>query len=209
MNQQMRKLITITAVIVGVIGLGYFGFQAYINSKRGTVIFESVPTDLKLTLNGKGISANGKRTITPGTYTLEGRRSGFETRKAELVVERGKTQNYFFYLTANGPEGEQWLKDNPKEAVKLESVGGQQHKEVVEKALEQNNFISRLPYIGPGFLFKIDYGGPEPGNKFPDQPTIFIQGETEENQQSAIEWMRNRGYDPDKMNIVFQLKSPE
>jgi len=206
MDKQMRKLIIIVLVVIAVIGAGYLGYQSYIKSKRGTLVIESVPNDMALTLGGKRITANGTITVTPGKYTLEGKRSGFTSSKRDITIKAKETQKLFMYLVANGPEGEQWLKDHPNEALKLETIGGQEHKAVVEKAIEENDFIRRLPFIGPGFLFRIDYGGAEADNKFPEQPTIYIQAADSEGHDAALTWMRSHGYDPDKMNIVLQTK---
>lgn len=206
MRPEIRKLLIILAAILVPIGVAYFAYQQYINNTRGTIVVESVPTDLTLTLSGKRIAANGKQTITPGKYTLEGKRAGFETTKQEITVKAKQSQNVFMYMAANGAEGDQWLRDHPDEAIKLETIGGREHKEAVEEAIDQNEFIRQLPYLGPGLAWRIDYGGAAPDNKFPEQPTIYISARDEEARADALQWMRTNGWDPDGMNIVFKPK---
>lgn len=206
MDKGLRKLIIIGLVVIAVIGLGYLTYQSILSSRRGTVVMDSIPQDLKLTLNGKRIASTGKLTITPGTYTLEAERSGFASDKKEITVEKKTTQTIQMYLLPNSPEGEEWVKNHPQEAYKLEGLVGAKLEKATQQAIVKNNLITELPYIGPGFFFRIDYGPPQPGSKYPDQPNIYITGETAEKRDMALVWMRSHGYNPDTMNIVMQEK---
>lgn len=207
MNKAQKKLLIIGGIIIAVLGLAYLTYQNILSSQRGTIVVESIPEDLKLTLNGKRISSSGKQTITPGNYTLEGERSGFANTKIEITVEKKSNQPVRMYLLPNSPEGEEWVKNHPKEAAKLEGVVGQRLEKATQQAIAKNEFITELPYIGPGFFFRIDYGPPNANSKFPDQPNIYITGETAEKRDMALTWMRSHGYNPDTMNIIMQQKS--
>jgi hypothetical protein len=205
-DRSIRKIIITTIVIVVMLILGMATYRYYMSKTKGTVTIDVSPRDLTLTLNGEKTSTRGSRTLTPGTYKLEASRTGFTNKKAEFTIAAGEKRHFNFYLIPSSQEGIDHLKENPADEAKFEGQATKDADKKTEKAIDGNALISELPYYGPGLYFRIGYGAAAVGSKYPDQPTIFIQAETEEHRQDALTWIRSHGYDPDKMNITFTNK---
>ncbi len=194
----------VTACLI-LIGLIYFIVAAIVNG-REQIVVDSVPKDLTLKMDGKKVKSVGAIGVQPGTYTFEGSRTGFATKKVTVTVKAGETKNVTMFLNPNSKTGEDWLSDekNTDQIVKREAEKGREHNEAAQKAIQSNGLITELPYIGPGFSWRIDYGAALPDAKFPDQPTIYVSGKTQADRESALTWLRSGGYNPDNMNIVQQ-----
>ncbi len=205
MDPKGRKLILIVIASIILIGLIYFIVSAMLHS-RERIVVDSVPQDLTLKMDGKKVKSVGAIGVQPGTYTLEGSRTGFATKKVTVTVKAGETKNVTMYLDPNSKAGEDWLGDekNLNQIVKREGEKGREHDEAVDKAIRSNGLIKELPYIGPGYSWRIDYGPALADAKFPDQPTIYISGKTQDDRESALIWLRSGGYHPENMNIVQQ-----
>src|SRR5687767_5580533 len=204
-SKKRAKVILIVTACLILIGLIYFIVAAMLNA-RERIVVDSVPKDLTLKMDGKKVKSVGAIGVQPGTYTLEGSRTGFATKKVTVTVKEGETKNVSMFLDPNSATGDDWLSDekNTDQIVKREAKKGQEHDEATQKAIKSNALITELPYIGPGYSWRIDYGAALPGAKFPDQPTIYISGKTQDDRESALIWLRSGGYNPDNMNIVQQ-----
>lgn len=206
--KKRTKTILIAAAALFFIGLILIIFITVRNNSEKITV-DPVPKNLKLTLNGKEISNKGAA-VQPGTYTLEGSLSGFTTKKFTVTVKANEKKNVKMYLDPATQQAEQSIAKDQEQALKLEAEAGREHIKAVEKAVTDNPFIKELPYIGPGFSYRIDYGAPQDGNdkKFPGQPVIYIRANNSADHQSALTWMRNTGYNPDNMNIELITGSP-
>lgn len=204
-SRQRTKVILIVTACVILIGLIIFIVSAMLGG-REKITIDSVPNDLKLTMDGKKVKSVGTIGVQPGTYTFEGSRTGFKTKKITVTIKKGETKNVNMYLDPDSVAGEEWLSDekNTEQIVKREAEKGREHEEATQKAIKSNHLITELPYIGPGYSWRIDYGPALPDAKFPDQPTIYIGGKTQSDRDSALAWLRSGGYNPDNMNIVQQ-----
>ncbi|HEX8762206.1 MAG TPA: hypothetical protein VF733_00410 [Candidatus Saccharimonadales bacterium] len=207
MESTKRRTILIAIAALFFIGLVLVIFLM-VRNNREKIVVDSIPKTLKLTLNGKEISNKGA-TVQPGTYTLEGSSTGFRTEKVTVTVKVKETKKVNMYLKPVTRQAQDSIAKDEDQALKLEAEGGREFNESVNKATNQNPFIKELPYIGPGFSWRIDYGAPDGLNdkKYPGEPVIFIRSKTTADQESALTWMRNSGYDPDKMNLVLTIGS--
>jgi len=207
--KQLRKLLIIVVIVGVVLYGGYLGIVLWQHKTHGILKIVSVPNDATVLLDSKHVTANGTVLVKAGDHTLTSSRAGFQNTKNQFTIKNGQTINLYLYPKPTSDVGEKWLEQNPDLAHQREGVGGQEHAATVNNAIQQNSFITQLPYIGAGYEYRIDYGDSNPNNKYPDQPTIIITGATQAAQDDAITWMRNNNYNPDTMNIKFVTATPE
>jgi len=207
--KQLRKLIIIVVIAGVLLYGGYLGVIAFLHSTHGILKISSIPDDATVLLDGKRVTANGTVLTKAGSHTLTSSRAGFQDTTNKFTIKNGQTISIQLYPKSTSDVGEKWLLAHPDKAILREGVGGQEHAATVNNAIQQNSFITQLPYIGAGYEYRIDYGDSNPNNKYPDQPTIIITGATQQAQDDAITWMRNNNYNPDTMNIKFVTATPQ
>lgn len=66
--------------------------------------------------------------------------------------------------------------------------------------LQGNALVKKLPYIGAGFEYRLDYGPPLSSD--PAQPILYIQAKTAQGQKDALDWIHYGGYDISKFRVV-------
>jgi len=105
-------------------------------------------------------------------------------------------------LVPNSQEGYSWLLNHPDEQAERQTLGGSAFSQSVQQSLHQNPIISKLPFVGPGNEYRIDYGT-APRKSSSTDVAIYITYYVPVGKQDALNWIEQQGYDPSKMNIVY------
>jgi hypothetical protein len=192
-----RKIISAIAAALIVIAI-FTVIQAIRQSGRGTLTVTTLPRDAAVMLHNKKIADNRKVGVSPGTYDITVTRSGFADQKQDVTITKGKESTVAFYLSPNGAEGLQWFKDHPDEAHEAEAVTGEAFTKASEKKAEELPLINDLPFIDQ--QYRVDYGKSE---KDPSKIAIYIKYWSDEGKTQALDWIRFKGYDPNKLEIIY------
>ena len=165
-----------------------------------TIVMESVPSDLHLTLDGKTINANGATGLEPGTHTLRAERQDFIAGEQTFTIARDETKNFGMYLEPANEAGEQWLDDHPTEVGNAEGGTGRQFDEVSESIAERYPIMDVLPIIDDEF--RIDYGPSK--NPGPDGAiALYIQTSDKNGRELALGTLEIMGFNPDDYEIIY------
>jgi hypothetical protein len=76
-----------------------------------------------------------------------------------------------------------------------------------DQSIEANKLVQLLPFIGPGFEYRIDYTVDYSAQA--DTPVIEITGATPQAQQDALSWIKNQGYDTSGLKITYNTAEPQ
>jgi len=178
---------------------------AHLQSQSAKISLTVSPTESHITINGKGVKAGDSR-VQPGTYKVVVALSGFSTANQTVTVKKNQTATVELTLTSDSAKTANWYNTHPKDEQVAESISGYNTSVLAHQAVKNVPLIKELPFIGAGFEFRIDYGS-QPGASA-SNPTIYITAETTQAQQDAVLWIKSQGYNPAKLNIVYQIGSP-
>jgi hypothetical protein len=201
----MRRLIIgliilVVAIPLIIFGLGASGGQG----KTATLDVQVAPSGASAQLNGKGIGS-GKNKVKPGTYKLTASMKGFATDSVSVDIKKDETKIAGLVLKSNSPETATWYQDHPKDALLAEGITGRKSDQRSNQLVASNPLLAKLPFIGPGFSYRIDYGASQKGSS---QPAIYIRSQSEAAKNEALAWITNQGYNLSSMEIIYINESP-
>ncbi len=199
----MQRLFIIFGSAFIVFTLLFFGVRSTIANRGKTAILniEVVPNGSSITINGKGTRA-GKVPVKPGDYNVIVSHFGFITEKRQVGTTAKKTSYVGVSLVPNSSATNDWYRSHPADAKKAEAISSHNF-DAASAELANNPLVRRLPYIGAGFEFRVDYGAARNPDK-PGQPIIYIQAGSVSARSDSLRWIRSYGYDPAMMDIVFK-----
>lgn len=156
----------------------------------------TVPSDAVVMLGGKQIG-NGDFYTEAGTYKITVNRTGFAPVSSEVIISDQKDQNIFASsLTPISDEAKKWAASHQNDYKNNESYGAIQAKQTGSYMLKQNPIITQLPYQDP--YYKIAYRSTDNQNI-----TLTITTESPRYRYSAVQKIRDMGYDPTDFIIDF------
>lgn len=194
-----NKIILISVIFFTlIIGISVF-FIIRQNEYSATLNIEATPLSSKITIDNNN-TQQGITKIKPGNVTIEISLNGFITYTKTVTVNSGETKYIGAILESNSSETSNWYSNHPEDQKMSEKISSKQFDIKSEEQLNLEPFLKEIPYIGAGFEFKIDYG---PSATDPNKITIFIQAATQTARDDALTWIKSRGYDPAKLDIVY------
>lgn len=192
-------------ILLGALGLGVLIFiigiitQGGIN-QQGRLKLTLVPSDMTLTIDGKPVTGN-EFELKSGSHKLTGKRQGFGDKTITVDVKTSQTTTKEFFLGANSELGMNYLINHPLEGALTSAQSSKDFDRRSEAAMENTPFIRELPQYGPDF--RIDYGASEKHTDKEGIVGIYIKALTPTARQNALELIRQLGYDPSDMEIIF------
>lgn len=194
--------ITIGAGILIAI-LFIFGVASGIHLQlQGALQVDVVPNDSTITLNGHKIPQGKAIGVNQGTYTLKVSRNGFATQTQTVTIANRDKKDIKIYLLANNDIGQHWLDLHPEQAIEIEGTGSQAYDKLSTQNTNNTPIVSQLPIYDP--QFRIDYGLSEEHPNDSNAVGIYITALTPLGRQLALQAIRDNGYDPSDMEIIFQ-----
>ncbi|HSW37390.1 MAG TPA: hypothetical protein VLG37_03425 [Candidatus Saccharimonadales bacterium] len=197
-----RQLALIIFLILCLAGLAMLLF-APSKIKTG-VQLDIVPSDAEVLIDSKIHSKLGATKLTAGIHNLKVSRRGFASAEVRFSVSDGKITGLNLALKPSSSVGEKWLKDHPEETLKAEGFSGAAFDQQVNTIRQTTPLIASLPFTDQ--LFRVDYGA---SKLYPQDSTavaIYITYYSEDGKQQALDWIRFKGYDPAKLEIIYESK---
>lgn len=196
-----RNLLIILGIIF-IIGGTVWQFSVLL-SHRGKIgiTVQASPSDSVITMNGKKISG-GTKYIVAGKYTFTAKRQYFTDYSTTVEINKDSQKDILLLLGADSNEAKAYLKSHPKEQALREAIGGQKANQEGEEASNKNPIVKLLPFIDREY--RIDYG---PSQLHPDDSSalsITITSTSEQSKQDALDWIRFKGFDPNKLEIYYK-----
>lgn len=199
-----KRLVVVAGLPAGVLLAVWL--YAVVVHKTPNVDVITAPDAAMLTIDGQPTSKTKLFYLKPGKHTITASMDGFTSDSQTVQVGNSGVTKVSLLLNPNSTAGYDYLQANPAEELQREAMGGQ-------KFLQQNNaitsrvpLISSLPFIDQEF--RVDYGV---SLQHPNDPTavaIYITYYSEAAKQQALSWIRFKGYDPSKLEIVYVNKIP-
>ncbi|MEX2006671.1 MAG: hypothetical protein WD877_00620 [Candidatus Saccharimonadales bacterium] len=160
------------------------------------------PSEATIVIDGNMNVKEGRIYLSPGSHELVASMEGFSTKVIKFNVQGSKFSDVLVLLVPDSTEGVNWLIDHPQEAIRREGLGGGKFVADISEKERQLPLIKDLPFIDR--VFRIDYG---PSLKNPEDSNaiaIYVKYYTEAGKNEAVEWIKFRGYDPSKLELVYR-----
>lgn len=186
-----RWVLAIVPILIG----AYLMFRG----TEHTLTVRSVPNDLALTLDGRRIDANGNTKLEPGAHTLVAERSGFETYRQTVDLDRDLAIRV--YLFPNTPEGRRWEQDNPEQTLETEAEVARRYRELDGRLRAKYPILDELPYVGPGFTINQGVSKAYPDD--PERLAFYLQITDAHGRQNALAYLAGHGFDPAGLELVY------
>lgn len=166
------------------------------------VQIEVAPKSAHVALDGKSSGA-GKIAVPSASHTVTVSKQGFSTQTRTVTTQPDKTTYAGFALLPNSPSTQSWYVNHQSDKLLADGIGSHEADFISSSALKKNPFLKQLPLLygdGHGGLVHISQGVPiSPGGP----PAIYITASSPSSRQTALSYIRNRGYNPATMDIVF------
>lgn len=194
MSKNKLAIVGIFFALIIVVLLAFTAFKPEPN-----LILQIAPTKAKIVINGKEIKGD-KVNLAPGGYKLAASFEGFRTETQNFTIKEGETTELIVLLNPNSEIGKQYLRDNPDEQFKRESLGGIISKKLSSELTEKNPILESLPFVDR--LFRVDYGASEDTSD-PTAIAIYVTYYSELGKQEADEWLKFKGVDLTQEELLY------
>ena len=193
-----KRIISILIFLSSLIILTY-GIVIYTSRINTVPIFLLVsPNKAEITVENKKIIGSQIIYLEPGIYDFKAFRDGFKSETVHIEVKKDKPLRIVFSLTPTTQEAIKELKSSSSKSAEIDKITTD--KLVNEqKALEDANpIIKKLPI--KNLIYSIGY------RVDPNIPNgIIVEIDTIEGyRNAAINKIKEQGFDPSKLNIVFR-----
>jgi len=201
----MDQRIKVISFSVGVIILGLFSYLIYNNSIYSSKIdFLIAPSVSTVKLDGKKINPTKTYNIKPGKHMVTVSYDGFTGETIDMQFNKGEKKTALTALVSNSSATKNWYLNHPDDQKIAEGVSSRQFTQASQQQVAQNPIIKLLPWTGPNFEYRIDYGN------LPDVKGVVltITAPDEKSKTDALNWIKSQGYDPASFTIKYITESP-
>lgn len=162
------------------------------------VTISTVPSDATTTIDGKGFK-NGTFYFEPGLHEVKVSKEGFATYSSTPYFDETK-RLVVVILQAESTEAKEWVKNNQSKQYGAQVLAQRDTIASGEAITKKNPIITKLPY--KTFQYSIGYtvDSTDPSGK----SIIVTIYANESYRQSAINRIRQFGFDPTDLNILFK-----
>jgi hypothetical protein len=181
-------------------GLGY-AMTRHGPPKSSIIKIEAAPEGAKTSIDGKR-SHVGENKAVPGKHTITISRDGFKQQSKSTTTGVGEIAYIGVALTPNSSETSNWYDDHPNDQKLSDGIASHSSDYTSEKASQKNTLLQQLPlsFGGASGEIKLESGIPIVGSS---EPAVYVTAATPGDRQSVLAWMRNNGYEPANMDMVF------
>jgi hypothetical protein len=196
-NSRLLKLLSVIFVVV------LFAFIiTRIGQKKANVSLTLSPSVADVVVDNTKKVEQGKFYLAPGSHKLSVTMGGFAEKSVNFDVTKGQVTTLSVILLPNSRVGFDWLKNHPEEAARREGLGGKEFEQTGNAVASKLPLVDELPFIDQ--FFRVDYG---PSIAHPDDSSavaLYIKYYSPEGKQQALAWLKFKGYDPSKLEIIYQ-----
>ncbi len=194
-NRIKYGIITGLVIIVGLIG--FYTYQTISRSDKVKVTIQAIPNDATILINNKQYGI-GDVYILPGNYSVSVKKDGFQDYSQSLTFTK-PTGNIDVALAPQSDAAKAWASQHSSDYSAYEGRAGTQAVTSGQSFLDKNPIVNHLPY--ENYLFTIGYFI-NPSDKSGNSIIITIDA-AEGYRQSAINKIKEWGYQPSEFNITF------
>lgn len=191
----------IIGISLAIIGLAIF----ILTRPKDNLVINVAPSSAEVIIDGKPYSSGGKR-LEPGKYTITAKKDGFTSPSKTVTVSDDKLIEVDLLLNPVTAEAYGYLRDNPDEQLEREALGGKLVDIRSDEASKKTPLINELPFID--LMYRIDYGPSHKNRQDTAASAIYITLYDESARSQALDWIRYKGYDPEKLEIIY-VERPE
>jgi len=191
--------IAVIAIALAIAGLIAYGiYQGVAGGGKIAVTINAIPDDAKITINNNSVGA-GTTYLSPNqTYTVKATKDGFADYSATQYID-ATNHVITVEMTAVSDTAKQWEQDNQSKYQSVEGLAGAQANATGEAFTTKNPITTALPL--DNMIYTIGYRN-DPSD--PSGNSIILTVEAPLGyRNSAIEGIRNLGYDPTQFKIQF------
>ncbi len=200
-NEATQRKLFIAGGIIAAILIIFGTITGIRKQLEGGLQVNVVPKDSTIMIGTTKVPANKLVGIGAGTYTVAVSRNGFATQKKSVTIKSRQNNTQAFYLAPNSPAGEQWLSDNPLQAYLLEGNSSRSYDQLAASNTAKYPIVTQLPMYDPSF--SITYGASQEHPKDSSAIALYINAYDPSARQAALQLIRDKGFDPSDMEIVF------
>ncbi len=204
--KQRRILVIIISIIFALLLIGAI-IAAIINSKySATLDLLVAPRDATILIDGKPYK-NGQYNFEPGEITVNISMDGFTSEEQQLTLKAGETTKYYTYLIPTDGSLD-WYLEHEDDMMLMNTIGDANAALDSNEYLEENPIVEVLPIIYANYdkdynytEFRVD------GGKFDNCKESFclkITDTTGGNREHALELIREKGFNPDDYEIIYE-----
>ncbi len=188
------------ALALLLLGLIAFGLYTTITrSGKEPLTVYLVPTDAKLSVSGKEMKT-GETYLTPGKYTIEASRDGYETEKREVTIGQPNKVDIDVALNPITESAKKQQEIDNQLYLDYESRAGVRASQEGEDFTAENPITGDLPFRS--LLFTIGYRA---DTSDPSGKSIIIEIDAASGYRAAaINKISELGYDPSNYKITFR-----
>ena len=201
MNKRAKIIVfSVTLAVFGLYGFFIYDSSVY-SSKINFLIAPSVST---VNLDGKKINPSKTYNVKPGNHTITVSYNGFTSETINMQFSKGEKKTAMTALISNSSTTKDWYLNHPSDQKIAEGVSSRQFTQASQQQVAQNPIIKLLPWTGPDFEYRIDYGS------LPDIKGVVltITAPDQKSKNDALAWIKSQGYEPASFTIRYITESP-
>jgi len=207
MNGRLKKvIILIVIVLAAAVAFSLYGLVKNHNSKLAYINILVAPSGSSLKLDGKGVKG-GLHSVKAGSHNISASKNGFASQTKTVNLQLKQTKFVGIILQSNSAQTKNWYSAHPADNSLVQSINNQVYDQASKDGLAANPLLAKLPYIGAGIHFRIDYGVPAASSKT-GLPAVYIRYDSDEAKQDALNWIKSQGSDPASMDIIYISVAP-
>lgn len=192
MNSTRPRIVAAIGVLAIVVI--FMVINAFSHVGKGYIKLHAVPEDAQFRVDNKETGSG--LWIKSGVYTFSASKSGYETDSQTITVTPAITDLYFVPKPISD-EAKKMI-NSEKISVKREMYAGLKAAIVGQSISDTNPFIELLPKYDIAGPYTIDYGLDENNKAY-----YVIGNSTADGRKSALQWIRDAGYNPSELDIRF------
>lgn len=201
----MRRYIVLIIVILLVVSGGLAVWKVI--QPKPNLVLNVAPDVATIKLDDADTLSPGKQHLEPGSHTIKVSFDGFDTKIIDFKVQADKVTSLDVVLNPNSQAGYDWLAEHPEQQALREQLGGKGFEAQSRQLAKDTPLIKQLPYIDR--LFRVDYGQSIAYPNDPDKVAIYIGFSSDEGKQQSLQWIKDQGYDPSSLEIVYKSQNAE
>ena len=194
-----KRTVIIVTIIVTTVLLGVLGFLTIQHIKKtATITIEYAPVSATAFINNKKASKDNK--VEPGTYEVVIKKDGFRTNTQKVTVKNKEIKTVLAVLSPNSDSTKDWYSNNEEDQNMAQYIFDSKAAEDAAAAASSFKISSILPYIGPKYSYRIDYGV---SKKKKSKQAVYISYYTDSGKKAAQDYIVSKGYKLEDYEIIY------
>lgn len=183
----------------------WIGYMAALDtpSKDVSLTVEVAPAGSSLEIDGDSVRG-GEHKVAAGSHRVTASKKGFKSQTQTITTKPGDTSYAGFILEPSDPDLANWYENNEADQKLAEGISSHLADYESERTFATQSILQLLPYTlsnGRGDLIEISLGVPL--TRSSTQQALYITADVADDRQAALDWIKNNGFDPTNVDIVF------